>query len=402
MKPLKIVHVTTYFHPDKFGGAERVVFELARTQKALGHDVTVVTHRAQDTEAAQWLCGIRVLRYPVNARGPAGFYRSVQKNARTLVKELLGEETFDVMHTHQILSALAMHLPKRIFKGPMTASFYAPYHQEYESKHCRGKPASEAERRPSPGVALVSRLLKAADRRVLKRSGAVIVLSEFSRSQVADLARGVLKRTRIIPAGVDLERFHPTEDKELDKHALGAPRGAPLLFTVRRLVERMGLEDLIDAAGILEKRGLPFQLVIGGDGPLSADLRGPGRGLARGGPNHLPGPHPRGGAPEVVSRGRSLRPAHAVPRGLRHGHSRGHGQRRARGRDPGGSHGGIAESGRSGSALPRHLSGILRGPARHPAPGAEHARDDGAQGAGSGRARLYLAHRGGTHGEGVS
>jgi glycosyltransferase involved in cell wall biosynthesis len=34
----------------------------------------------------------------------------------------------------------------------------------------------------------------------------------------------------------------------------------------------MGLEDLIDAAAILARRGIPFHLALGGTGPLKGDL----------------------------------------------------------------------------------------------------------------------------------
>ena len=42
MPAKRILHVTTWLHPDKFGGAERVVAGIARAQAAAGHVVTVL------------------------------------------------------------------------------------------------------------------------------------------------------------------------------------------------------------------------------------------------------------------------------------------------------------------------------------------------------------------------
>jgi glycosyltransferase involved in cell wall biosynthesis len=44
------------------------------------------------------------------------------------------------------------------------------------------------------------------------------------------------------------------------------------LFTLRRMVRRMGLDRLVRAIGILRDRGHKFRLIIGGAGPLRQEL----------------------------------------------------------------------------------------------------------------------------------
>jgi len=45
-----------------------------------------------------------------------------------------------------------------------------------------------------------------------------------------------------------------------------------IIGTLGRLVEKKGVDTLIDAARILKKKGIPFQLEIAGDGPLKEEL----------------------------------------------------------------------------------------------------------------------------------
>jgi glycosyltransferase involved in cell wall biosynthesis len=51
------------------------------------------------------------------------------------------------------------------------------------------------------------------------------------------------------------------------------PATPALLLSVGRMVEMKGFADLIDACALLEKRGLEFQCVIVGEGPLQARLQ---------------------------------------------------------------------------------------------------------------------------------
>jgi glycosyltransferase involved in cell wall biosynthesis len=83
------------------------------------------------------------------------------------------------------------------------------------------------------------------------------------------------RKVRLIPGGVDLGRFRPLEEpaRRARKAALGIPPGAPLLLSVRRLVPRMGLENLLPAFGLLLREFPALHLALGGSGPLEGRLR---------------------------------------------------------------------------------------------------------------------------------
>ncbi|TFG48317.1 MAG: glycosyltransferase family 1 protein, partial [Candidatus Brocadiia bacterium] len=75
-----------------------------------------------------------------------------------------------------------------------------------------------------------------------------------------------------IPGGVDLMRFKPTDNKGKIRQALKLPDSKIMLFTVRNLVARMGLENLIEAVQLVVENAPDIYLVIGGAGPLRDQL----------------------------------------------------------------------------------------------------------------------------------
>jgi glycosyltransferase involved in cell wall biosynthesis len=87
------------------------------------------------------------------------------------------------------------------------------------------------------------------------------------------------QKLRLVPGWVDTSRFVPVIDRERAKAQLGWPTDVPVLFTLRRLVSRMGLDRLITACHLLLKDGLKFHLIIGGEGPLRRELESQARAL---------------------------------------------------------------------------------------------------------------------------
>jgi glycosyltransferase involved in cell wall biosynthesis len=75
----------------------------------------------------------------------------------------------------------------------------------------------------------------------------------------------------IVPGGVDLERFS-TGDRDAARVRLAWPKQASILFCVRRLVRRMGLESLIEAFAAAAPKHADAFLIIGGTGPLRMEL----------------------------------------------------------------------------------------------------------------------------------
>lgn len=137
--------------------------------------------------------------------------------------------------------------------------------------HFHGPWADEA---AAEGRSSVSRVVRhAIEKSVYRNASRHIVLSRA----FGDLLReryGVPEETiRIVPGCVDVERFNVTQTKAEVRERLGLPADRPLVFCIRRLVSRMGLEELVDAMFVVRQSVPDALLVIAGRGPLEPALR---------------------------------------------------------------------------------------------------------------------------------
>jgi glycosyltransferase involved in cell wall biosynthesis len=123
------------------------------------------------------------------------------------------------------------------------------------------------------------------ERAVYRRASHAIVLSTAFGDILAQRYGVPERRIHVIPGGVDVHRFAIAKSREACRRALGWPEGRPIVLCVRRLVRRVGVDTLVDAAAELRKRVPEALVLIAGRGPLKAELeaRIVGRGLA----NHV-------------------------------------------------------------------------------------------------------------------
>jgi glycosyltransferase involved in cell wall biosynthesis len=114
---------------------------------------------------------------------------------------------------------------------------------------------------------------KLLEKKALRKSDHIVVLSEYTKEKIEKAYGLPPAKIHVIPGGVDLNRFRPHDDKQSLRNRLGIPNGHFTLLTVRNLEPRMGLENLILAyKKILEAKTHVF-LVVGGEGPLTQDLK---------------------------------------------------------------------------------------------------------------------------------
>jgi glycosyltransferase involved in cell wall biosynthesis len=121
--------------------------------------------------------------------------------------------------------------------------------------------------------ALYARTSFRIESKCLEKSSLITALSEFSRRQIEDVHPGQEGKVRIIPGGVDTERFRPVGDVGRLREKLGLPSEAFIILTVRRLIKRMGLENLIDSMRIVLQSQPDALLLVGGKGYLLESLK---------------------------------------------------------------------------------------------------------------------------------
>jgi glycosyltransferase involved in cell wall biosynthesis len=123
------------------------------------------------------------------------------------------------------------------------------------------------------------------ERAVYRRASQAIVLSAAFRDVLARRYGVPEQRIHVIPGGVDADRFAIAKSRDECRRALGWPEGRPIVLCVRRLVRRVGLDALVDAAAELRKRVPEALVLIAGRGPLEEELEA--RIAARGLANHV-------------------------------------------------------------------------------------------------------------------
>jgi colanic acid/amylovoran biosynthesis glycosyltransferase len=156
----------------------------------------------------------------------------------TVLRDELARASIDHVHAHFATAAARLANLAHLMDGPpysVTAHAKDIYHRQARPRRLRQK---------------------------LVDAAFVATVSEANRVHLAAVLanRG---RVEVVPNSADLRR-------------LGSPNGVPRrpgsILAVARLVEKKGLEDLVEACGLLAARGTASRLEIVGDGPLRARL----------------------------------------------------------------------------------------------------------------------------------
>lgn len=238
MRRPSLLQALDYADPENLGGASRAALSLGGELAARGWAVSVFAGRKDGPPVAA-RGGVTLVRFP---SAP-----SDERVARQLPAFLLGSfralgatpnGPLDLVLGHQPFATWVVR--RRAGRVPLAYYFHSPWAAEFAARaRLRG--------RRVPPHKLALRLL--AERWALGAARLIFVASEFMRRQLAAFHPGTrqARKIRLLPHGVDTERFAPCADAAALRRRLGLPAGATILLTVRRLEERMGLEELLRA-----------------------------------------------------------------------------------------------------------------------------------------------------------
>jgi glycosyltransferase involved in cell wall biosynthesis len=259
---MKVMMLTNAVEPDKSGGLERYVRELAAELAALGTDVTVVTKqlarpRDKDERGED---GVRVVRVrPPSKRSPlfAALYPvSIGLGSDRAIRSVPDDT---IVHAHFPIPAVPLLLRRRRY----VYTFHAPLWRELLSERHGTYFLPTVVQRPAvSGV-------RTLERAVVRRAKRVLVLSAFSRENLCELDRDAGAEATLLPGGVDLKSFVPGDGIQ-DGWAESAE---PLLVAVRRLTPRTGVKELVAAMPAVRSAFPRARLAIAGAGVLESELR---------------------------------------------------------------------------------------------------------------------------------
>ncbi len=104
-----------------------------------------------------------------------------------------------------------------------------------------------------------------------KNATLIVTISKYSLENMRKYYDVDKSKVRIVPNGVDAEKFKPTEDQQAAKRQFGLD-DQPVVLFVGSLIPRKGLHFLVEAAKKVVKQQADAKFVIVGDGPLKNQL----------------------------------------------------------------------------------------------------------------------------------
>jgi D-inositol-3-phosphate glycosyltransferase len=239
------------------GGMNVYIREVAIEMAGRGVRSDVFTRRTDPDEpdVQQLVPGVRVFSVPAGPQRPVHkdvlprlirrFTDGVDEIARRI------GVTYDAIHAHYWLSAVAGTNLKERWNTPLVVSF-----------HTLARVKDVA----SPGDPQEPRFRKRGEDRVLRSADRIIAPTDNERGQLVDLYGADESRIFVAPPGVDLERFRPG-DRKAAKLRFGFSDD-PLVLFVGRLQPFKGTDIAVDAMAHLKGMVPDAQLaVVGGDSP---------------------------------------------------------------------------------------------------------------------------------------
>ncbi len=251
------------WHDDQPGGATKLSTDFARFLASRGHRVAYICPSPSANGTALMTEGVELHRYP-SPSAPSPSLRNLKEHWRA---------------TQQIAMRVTRATPVKALLGHSPLQYLAASGRlGPDVRRCYGvhSPFEAELREGATGVPTLKqrtfwRGARWIERRLLQVSDVVHYDSAFTKKYMEDhYPQATRGKGIVLPGWVDDGRFRPSStNRDELRRRLGAPwvAGSPTFFTLRRLVPRMGLDTLLEAAAQLATRGRKFRLVVGGDGP---------------------------------------------------------------------------------------------------------------------------------------
>lgn len=250
------------------GGAERMLRQQALGLASLGHQVQLVTRAPEEDPRPYVRIGpVHEHRFAVSRSNELSFLLSSVQRSVECFDRVIEMTRPDVVIVHQSTAGFGPLLRRAAVPQSWIYMCLSLAHEEYASRAPQANGPAQLLRQAANRQA---RFL--IEDYVMTRCQRIVVMSEFMRGRVMCLHRIAPEKIDLIPGAADAQQFQPPVDRAQVRHELGLPQDRTILFTLRNLVPRMGLDQLIEAISLLGEEGRDLSLLIGGDGPLRPTL----------------------------------------------------------------------------------------------------------------------------------
>lgn len=248
-KTIKSLQIGVGWLPEEKGnGLDRVFYALTQNLPDAGVEVRGLVVGSENVAVDSEQAVLSFAAKDESLRRRIGSLRST-------LRDELRENSFDLVASHFAL--FTYPILKYIRDYPLVMHFHGPWSSESEAEG-EGRLAVKAK--------------WALERTVYRTADRFIVLSEAFRNLLIESYSIDPGKIRKVQGGVQADRFDTGCSMLEARERLGWPTDRPIVFVVRRLARRMGLENLI-AAMVQVRREQPDALLhIAGSGPIRAEL----------------------------------------------------------------------------------------------------------------------------------
>lgn len=241
---MKICLLTPTFFP-KVGGAEQVVYSIAKELQRKGHTPFVITQVPRRLSYDDSIYSFPVIRY----KRPWSFKLSLAMNPiRKTILHLNREHKFDLIHAH-------MAYPSGFIAAELKEKERIPI---VITPH--GSDIRETSRYRKSNI-IWKRIIYALD-----TADAITAISKYMQEIIEKILSKDKGKIRLIPNGIDFEEFNKKIAPPPDLPSEAQTKQRYILY-IGGIKRRKGVDILIEAAKILKERGLSdLKILIAGDG----------------------------------------------------------------------------------------------------------------------------------------
>ncbi len=246
---MKTLQIGTSWFLEEAGGLARVYYGCVKYLPVAGVEVSgLVTGSDRVSQSS----GGKVEAFA--SADSSTWQRSL--SLRKAVDRTLASADYDLVASHFALYTLP--ILDRLGKLPLVMHFHGPWALE-----------SQAE-----GAGRLSIFGKwAIEKLVYQRANGFIVLSEAFRQILHKTYHVPLAKIFVVGGGINTAEFDLGLTIAQARESLGWSKDRRIIFCVRRLVQRMGLENLIAALDIVRRQCPEVLLLIAGKGAIAETLR---------------------------------------------------------------------------------------------------------------------------------
>jgi glycosyltransferase involved in cell wall biosynthesis len=244
---MKLLQIGANWFSYQFSGLERYYAELVTHLPALGIEVIGLVY---ELKKAPKLEGLTLVSFGTQNKSlPRKFL-----DQRRLVKSYLNNGIdLVVSHCTPSLFPSLSHLGDK----PLICHFHGPRYLE----------------RTVEGANTISiQLSKYVEYKVYARADHVITLSHYMKRVLVETYGFPEGKISVIPGGVNTEQFKQCLSREEARQRLELPQARPIILAVRRLEQRMGLNNLVEAISEVVRNCPDVLLLIAGKGTLKDEL----------------------------------------------------------------------------------------------------------------------------------